>query len=100
MDLMVYVPSPDDAARIEILKIHTAKMPLSPSVSFDEISSHTKGYSGADLQSVCREAAIEAIRRNSESPLITQEDFLSSLSRVKPALSSEAELGFLAFKRG
>lgn len=94
LELPVYVPPPDDEGRSEILKIQTKSMPLSPSVSFEAVASQTKGYTGADLQSVCREAAIEAIRRNSESPLITQGDFSLALSRIKPALTAEIENWF------
>ncbi|MGI0092016.1 MAG: AAA family ATPase, partial [Nitrososphaerales archaeon] len=99
LDLMVYVPPPDESARAAILKIHTLNMPLSPNISFQEIALQTKGYSGADLQSVCRESAIEAMRRNSESPLITQEDFVSSLSRIKPVLSAEVENWFSGLQK-
>jgi len=94
LELLVYVPQPDDEAREEILKIQTQTMPLSPGISFSSISSKTKGYSGADLQSIAREAAVEAMRRNSQSPLITQDDFTLALSRVKPALSADIENWF------
>ena len=91
LDLMLYVPLPDENARKEILRIHSARMPLAQDVTLGEISFQTKGYSGADLQSLCREAGIEAIRRNSESPLVFQEDFVRALARVRPAKSAEIE---------
>jgi transitional endoplasmic reticulum ATPase len=69
-------------------------MPLSPTISLKAIAAQTKGYTGADLKSVCREAAIEALRRNSESPLLTQDDFVVALSRIKPVLSAELENWF------
>jgi transitional endoplasmic reticulum ATPase len=94
LELLVYVPQPDEEAREEILKIQTIAMPISPGISFSSIASKTKGYTGADLLSLAREAAIEAIRRNSQSPLITQDDFTFGLSRVKPALSAEIESWF------
>lgn len=91
LEIQVYVPPPDEAGRAEILRIQTKDMPISPSIFFDSIASETKGYTGADLQSVSREAAIEALRRNSESPLITHGDFTFALSKVKPALSQDVE---------
>ncbi len=94
LELLVYVTQPDDEAREEILKIQTQAMPLSPEISFSSIASKTKGYTGADLQSLAREAAIEAIRRNSQSPLITQDDFTLALLRIKPALPADIESWF------
>jgi len=94
LELLVYVPQPDEEAREEILKIQTIAMPLSPDISFSTIASKTKGYTGADLQSIAREAAIEAMRRNSQSPLITQDDFSFALTKIKPALSADVESWF------
>ncbi|MFI5420845.1 MAG: ATP-binding protein, partial [Nitrososphaerales archaeon] len=94
LELLVYVPTPDEDARAEILKIQTREMPLSPSISLQAIAAQTKGYNGADLKSVCREAAIEALRRNSELPLLTQEDFVMALSRIKPIMTAEVENWF------
>ena len=99
LDVMIYVPPPDDRARIEIMKIHTRKMPISQDISLEEISSHAKGYSGADLQSVCREAAMEAMRRNSEFPLVTKDDFMLALSIVKPALPQDVESWFSGMQK-
>ncbi|MCL4519633.1 MAG: CDC48 family AAA ATPase, partial [Thaumarchaeota archaeon] len=99
LDLFVYVPPPDEAGRREILKIHTSKMPLSSAVSIEHIASQCKGYSGADLQSVCRTAAIEAMRRNSEAPLITHEDFAVAISQVRPMISSDLENWFSGLEK-
>jgi transitional endoplasmic reticulum ATPase len=99
MELQVYVPPPDETGRSEILRVQTKDMPLSPSISFEPIASQTKGYTGADLQSVSREAAIEALRRNSESPLITQGDFAFALSKIKPALSPDIESWFTGVQK-
>ncbi|MGH9923301.1 MAG: AAA family ATPase, partial [Nitrososphaerales archaeon] len=58
LDLITYIPPPDEASRIEILKIITRKMPITKSVDLEELAKVTKSYSGADLVGVCREAAI------------------------------------------
>ncbi len=94
LELLVYVPPPDERERVEILRIHSSKMPLASDVSISEVAAQCKGYSGADLQSVCRAAAIEAMRRNSETPLVTQQDFASAISQVKPMLTNELENWF------
>ncbi|MCL4517937.1 MAG: AAA family ATPase, partial [Thaumarchaeota archaeon] len=94
LELLVYVPPPDERERAEILRIHSSKMPLASDVSISEVAAQCKGYSGADLQSICRAAAIEAMRRNSEAPLVTQQDFASAISQVKPMLTNELENWF------
>jgi transitional endoplasmic reticulum ATPase len=94
LDVMVYVPPPDDSTRLAILEVHTAKMPLSPQVSLEEIASQTRGYSGADLLSLCREAAIEAIRNNPLTPTVTSDDFHRALSIVRPGLTLDIENWF------
>ncbi len=53
---------PDDAGRLEILRIHTKNMKLTPDVNLEEISSNTHGFVGADLAQLCTEAALQCIR--------------------------------------
>ncbi|PUA31250.1 MAG: AAA family ATPase [Candidatus Terraquivivens tikiterensis] len=86
-DRLIYVPPPDEKARLQILKIYTAKMPLGEDVSLEELASMTEGYSGADLESLCREAALSTIRRGAEPEIVTRQDFQEALRIVKPSLS-------------
>ena len=99
LDLFVYVPPPDEVGRRDILKIHSSNMPLSSTVSLERVASDCKGYSGADLQSVCRTAAIEAMRRNSDAPVVTQEDFATAISQVKPMISTDIENWFSGLEK-
>jgi transitional endoplasmic reticulum ATPase len=62
-DLLIRVPSPDNGARLEIFKIHTRKNPLAPDVSLQELVAETAECTGADIEAVCREATMIAIRR-------------------------------------
>jgi transitional endoplasmic reticulum ATPase len=55
-DKLIYVPLPDRAARLEILKIHSAGKPLAADVNFEKIADSTDGFSGADLASVINTA--------------------------------------------
>ena len=64
LDLALYVATPDEKGRLEIIKILTGKMPLAKDVKLQEIAVTTQNYSGADLAALCREAAIEAMRNN------------------------------------
>ena len=88
---MFYVPPPDELARKAILEIIGKKMPLSKDVSMLEIAVMTAGYSGADLESVSRQAAIAALRRDKSKPRISMEDFAQSLSKIKPSLTKDVD---------
>jgi len=56
------VPEPDEAARREILDVHTRGTPLGADVDLDDLAAGTGGYSGAQLESLVREASMRAIR--------------------------------------
>ena len=62
-DLLLQVPPPEPDARLEIFKIHSAKNPLAKDVSFEKLVQETEGSTGADIDAVCREATMHAIRR-------------------------------------
>ncbi len=72
---------PDEAARLAILQLNTARMPT-VGVLLDELARETDGMSPADLKSLCQEAALAAMARDGSTPSITHEDFLEGLSRV------------------
>ena len=95
-DRLIYVPEPDEAARLEIFKIHTKNMPLSNDV---DIKTHrmTKGYSGADISSVCREAAMNALRRDSNAKEVTLSDFEKAMGEVPPSIAPEIENWYRSF---
>ncbi|KAG0039433.1 hypothetical protein BGZ82_008288 [Podila clonocystis] len=98
-DRVVYVPPPDVEARRQILDIYTRDIPLSEDVDLDSIAQTTNMYTGADLQNVCREAALIALRtrvlgdaaktRDSDKfrEPVTAQDFTQSLSSVKASLT-------------
>jgi transitional endoplasmic reticulum ATPase len=89
LDLVLYVGSPDEKGRLEIIKILTRKMPLASDVKLQEIAVATQNYSGADLAALCREAAVEAMRNN--SPKISSHDFANSLKQVRPSITKEVD---------
>jgi len=64
-DIIVEVPVPDEDARLKIFKIHTKKMPLSKDVNLKKLAKATKGLTGADIENICREAGMNAIREKS-----------------------------------
>ncbi len=85
-DRLIYIPPPDENTRLQILKVHTRNMPLN-NVNLGEIAKNTDGYSGADLEALCREAAMNALRRDSEK--IEVKDFNEALKRLKPSIRKE-----------
>ncbi|KAA0008546.1 MAG: CDC48 family AAA ATPase [Thermoplasmata archaeon] len=61
-DREIEIGIPDKKGRKEILEIHTRGMPLAEDVNLDKLADMTHGYSGADLQALCKEAAMRALR--------------------------------------
>ena len=98
LDLNVFVSPPDEKGRLEIIKILTDGMPISKDVDLNEISVATQSYSGADLASLCREAAVEAMQNNSKE--ITSKDFAAGLKRIRPSITKEVETWYEKIKEG
>ncbi|MEM6392129.1 MAG: ATP-dependent zinc metalloprotease FtsH [Planctomycetota bacterium] len=65
-DRQVHVPMPDIKGRMEILKVHSRKVKLSPEVDLEKISRGTPMFSGAELEAVINEAAIMATLSNKD----------------------------------
>jgi len=61
-DRELKINPPSETARKEILRIHTRGMPLDKDVNFDEIAEKTIGYTGADLEVLCKEAGLKSIK--------------------------------------
>ena len=62
-DREVEITVPNEDGRLEILLIHTRGMPIDEGIDLKELSSDLHGYTGADMKSLCREAAMKSIRR-------------------------------------
>ncbi len=86
-DRIIYVPPPDRKARLEILKIHTRKMPLADDVNLEELADMTEGYSGADLEVLVREAGLAALRENINIDKVYRRHFEIALKKVKPSIT-------------
>jgi transitional endoplasmic reticulum ATPase len=98
-DRLIFVPAPDHATRLQILKIHTRNMPLAEGVDVDQITRQAAGYSGADMEAVCREAGLISLRRDIETKSVTMQDFRDALERVKPSMTSEMENWYQGFTK-
>jgi transitional endoplasmic reticulum ATPase len=85
-DRQILVAEPDEKTRLRILEIKTKNMPLK-NVDIKNIAKITDYFSGADLENLCREAAMHALRQNKKAKEITMKDFNEALKTVKPSLS-------------
>jgi transitional endoplasmic reticulum ATPase len=89
-DRLIYVEAPDFESRIKILEVHTKDMPLAEDISLKHIAQLTEGYSGADLENLCREAGMEAIREKMENfDNIEYRHFEFALEKIKSTLPTE-----------
>jgi len=89
LDVVLFVQPPDEKSRLDIIKILTDGMPLANDINLNEIAVSTQNYTGADLASLCREAAVNAMRRDSLN--ITSNDFALGLKRVRPSITKEID---------
>ncbi|NMB78514.1 MAG: proteasome-activating nucleotidase [Methanomicrobiales archaeon] len=79
-DRLIEIPLPDKEARLQILKIHSRKMHLAD-VDLESIASSTENSTGAELEAVCREAGMMAVRREAEK--VGKVDFEDAVRKVK-----------------
>ncbi len=96
-DRLIYVPEPDEEARLEIFKLYTKDMPLDSDVDIEPLAKTAKGYSGADIQALCREAALNALRRSITAKLVTLADFKEAAVKIGPTVSPDMETWYRGF---
>ena len=89
-DRIVSVTVPEKDGRLQILKIHTDKMPITGKDKLlVELSEKTDGYTGADLESLVREAGMLALRENIDAKEVTKKHFTAAMDKVLPSVSKE-----------
>ena len=103
-DREIGISAPHADGRRAILKIHSRRMPLASDVDLDQIAQITHGFVGADLEALCKEAGMAAVRRylpvgalgnsdrlpvSPEGMRISREDFLTALREVEPTATRE-----------
>ncbi len=106
-DREIEIKVPDKRGRLEILQIHTRNMPLDSDVNQEKIASVTHGFVGADLEYLCKEAAMKCLRRllpelnledekippeTLEKLIITKSDFDNAIKEVMPSAMREVYL--------
>ncbi|XP_019433602.1 PREDICTED: cell division control protein 48 homolog B [Lupinus angustifolius] len=90
-DLVLYVPPPDLETRYEILCVHTRKMKTASDVDLRRIAEDTELFTGAELEGLCREAGIVALREDISATVVGNRHFQIVKNSLKPALT-EAEI--------
>jgi len=96
LDIVLYIEAPDEKSRLEIIRILTKQMPLVSDVDLNEIAVATQNYTGADIESLCREAAVNAMQNNHTK--ISSNDFAEGLKRVKPSITKDVEQWYSSIK--
>jgi cell division protease FtsH len=79
-DRRIVVPNPDVKGRQRILEIHTRRIPLADDVELDVIAKGTPGFSGADLENLCNEAALLAARKDKKQ--VAMGDLLAAREKI------------------
>ncbi len=98
-DRLIYVPEPEQKARLEIFKIYTKDMPLAKDVDLSQLAIMTKNYSGADIESLCREAALNALRRDIKAKEVTLNDFKKAREKIGPTIRPDMEAWYKGFMK-
>jgi transitional endoplasmic reticulum ATPase len=106
-DREISIQVPDEAGRLEILRIHSRTMPLAENVELGEWAKKTHGFVGADLRALCQEAGIHALRRTLpfldqkqnevsaeflESLFVEAGDFEEAFKEVEPSAIREVQI--------
>ncbi|XP_076174088.1 ATPase family gene 2 protein homolog A isoform X2 [Ptiloglossa arizonensis] len=84
LDRIIYVPLPDYETREEIFDIKLKNMPITEDVNIQDLVELTEGYSGAEIQAICHEAAMKALEEDLNAVIITKEHFKAALAIITP----------------
>jgi len=93
-DRHVKVDDPDREARLAIFKVHTKDMPLADDVNLEKLADKTEGYVGADIEAVCREAAMLTLRENMDAEEVPMKHFLEAMEKIKPKGGVEEQVQY------
>jgi len=86
-DRTIEIPLPNEEERMEILKVHTSKIPMDKNVKLKEIARIAEDFTGADLKNICREAGMNAIRGNNKK--VKHENFITAIKSIRPIVKKK-----------
>ena len=96
MDHIIYVPMPDEEARMGLFKIHLMNRPCSNDINFRQLSQLTKNYIASEISFVCNKAALEASRTNSD---ISNALLVSIVKQTSPRTTPETQRYYEQMKK-
>ena len=90
LDQVIYVPPPDEVARLAILKSVLRNMSVEDDLDIGDLANATEGFSGADLENLCREAALHALTENGFAvETVNRSDFDAVLRDLRPSITQD-----------
>lgn len=92
LDRKVEISLPNEAARVDIMKIHAKKITKQGEINYEGIAKICEEFNGADLRNVCTEAGMFAIRKERE--YVTDEDFFQAARKIKEAKKLETKIDY------
>ncbi len=87
-DKLLLTPLPDEETRLKILEVHTRDMPLK-NVDLKALASRLEGYVGADIENLCREAAMISLRKDRKAVSVTASHFEEAMKLVRASTDQE-----------
>jgi 26S proteasome regulatory subunit T4 len=92
LDRRIEIPLPNEASRLDILKIHASKMAKHGDIDYESVVKLTDEFNGADLRNVCTEAGMFAIR--DERDYVTEQDFMKAARKLQEVKKLESKLDY------
>jgi 26S proteasome regulatory subunit T4 len=92
LDRKIEIALPNEASRVDILKIHAKPITKHGDIDYEAICKLCEGFNGADMRNVCTEAGMFAIR--DERDFVTQEDFMKSARKIKENKKLEGKIDY------
>jgi AAA family ATPase len=87
IDQAIYISPPDPSARRKIFEINLKKIPHNSDLDINQLVTLTSGFSGAEVTSACREAALAALQEDINSELVQARHFISAISSIVPTIT-------------
>jgi 26S proteasome regulatory subunit T4 len=92
LDRKIEIPLPNEAGRLDVLKIHAASITKHGDIDYEAVAKLAEGFNGADLRNVCTEAGMFAIR--AERDYVIEEDFMKAARKVAESKKLETKLNY------
>eukprot|EP01090_Pellita_catalonica_P018907 TRINITY_DN6257_c0_g1_i2.p1 TRINITY_DN6257_c0_g1~~TRINITY_DN6257_c0_g1_i2.p1 ORF type:complete len:133 (-),score=29.93 TRINITY_DN6257_c0_g1_i2:16-414(-) len=92
LDRKIEIPLPNEAGRVDILKIHASKIRKFGEIDYEAVVKLSDGFNGADLRNVCTEAGMFAIRAERDN--VINEDFMKAARKVSETKKLEGKMEY------